>query len=989
MSYEFQLAKVNTFVNPVQDVTLAGTSFTPAANLANGNYYWRVRAINGSGTAGLWSVARLVVIDNLAPRLVSPLSLSGTTATTVTLRWTASATAASYEVQVDDDPAFGSATPYTPTTATQVLSGLSVGTTYYWQVRFVDAEGNPSTWSAPWNFSVVASVVTPARPVLSTPTTGSATNDTTPEFTWQAAANGTSYEFQVDNLNTFASPEMSYTGPALNFTLSSPLPAGRYYWRVRAVSADHIAGPWSVIWNVVIDLTPPAAPVLSTPVNNSSTPTTTPRLVWVAAASANGYRLQVDTVDTFDSGSTLVIEQAPVAYPFTSPLTDGTTYYWRVQAKDPAGNWSGWSAVYHFRVTMLRAPLDGSATTDTTPTFAWYAVTGTGVTYQFQLDDAPVIDEGSLVDSSSGAALARTTPVLPYGKYYWRVRPVISGVPGAWSQTWLVTVTPTPPVRPVQTAPVTATLTNDNTPTFTWRGVTNGVYYQLQIASNTTFNYPVQDVTGDDGVVSYTALQLADGKYFWRVRAFNSLDVPGAWSAVWNLTVDATAPALPTLVAPANGASVTNPKLKLQWAKVSDAVNYYLLLDRAPSYVQPAIRVGNVLTYIPPTKLSQGEYQWCVMAVDQAGNVSACSETWNFTLVAGYTIAGDSPVVLDPPSRSLIEAESAAQTGTWTAYASEAASGGQYIYSSGTAGDALSLSFEGTGVDVVYVQHPALGTFAIEVDGVVQQTLVSTAESTIFGAQATVSGLSAGAHTLRVVAVEGTIAIDAFHVIAAEVVPTPVPTDEATAEPTVEPTSEPTTTPVLPVLVPPVSDAFDGTLAWTASGSWQADTQSAYSGSGWFVEALTRDQSSTLTAGYQLDLRVAVAPQLTFWQQLTLTSGEVAAVDVSLDGVNWLPLDVQIGTSSAWAQRTVDLSAYRGSVIQLRFRLDTFGAVPAGQTAFGWWIDELSVAEAAVVIPPTATPDAWILPTDVPATEVVPTEQPTEEPPSDGWVLPS
>jgi len=286
---------------------------------------------------------------------------------------------------------------------------------------------------------------------------------------------------------------------------------------------------------------------------------------------------------------------------------------------------------------------------------------------------------------------------------------------------------------------------------------------------------------------------------------------------------------------------------------------------------------------------------------------------------------------------------------------------------------------------VIYVQHPALGTFAVEIDGTVQQTVGSTADSAIFGTTATVSGLSAGAHTLRVVAVEGTIAIDAFTVIPAEVVATPVPTDDTTPEPTVEPT----TTPVLPVLVPPMSDAFDGTLAWTASGSWQADTQSAYSGSGWFVEALTRDQSSTLIAGYQLDLRAAAAPQLTFWQQLTLTSGEVAAVDVSLDGVNWLPLDVQIGTSSAWAPRTVDLSAYRGGIIQLRFRLDTFGVVPEGQTAFGWWIDELSVAEAAVVIPPTATPDAWVLPTEVPATEVVPTEQPTEEPPSDGWVLPS
>ncbi len=975
VSYEFQLDEVSTFASPRLDVTQSTASFTPADNLPDGRYYWRVRAFNDVATAGLWSAARLVIIDTAAPRLLSPADQSGTTLTTATLKWSASATAALYRIWIDDDPLFGSYTEFTTTTLTQVVTLPGPGV-YHWRVRFEDAAGNPGVWSAAWQFSVVNTVIKPARPVLASPATGSPTNNTQPTFGWNTAANGTSYQFQIDSVNTFASPDEDVTVSGLTHTLGVSLAPGRYYWRVRAISAEGIAGPWSAIWNIQIDLTPPPAPKLSLPADNTGTPTTAPRLVWLAVTGAGAYRLQVDTVASFDSAELNIIDPILTTNYTLSLLADGTTYYWRVQAQDRAGNWGGWSATYHFTVTMLKTPLNGSAKVDTTPTFVWNAVTG--ASYEFQLDTSPSFDSMPLPDQYSGGATTRTSPVLAYGTYYWRVRPVIGGVPGTWSQVWTVTVTTTPPAAPKQVTLANNALTSETAPTFAWMSAARGLYYQIQIASDTTFAYPIQNVTGGENILTYTALPLPDGKYYWRVRAYNIYDVPGAWSTVFNFTVDATPPDAPVLVAPLTDASVTNAKLKLSWTRVPDAVKYELLLDRTPSFTQPSILLGNVLTYTPLKPLSQGEYQWCVLAIDKAGNVSACSEVRTFTLVAGNTISIDSPLVLDAPynTADLIEAETVAQTGVWTTYDTDAASGGRYVYSSGTAGDALSLTFAGTGVDIVYVQHPAMGTLAVEIDGVIQQTIISTSDRTVFGARVAVNGLAVGSHTLRVYAVAGTIALDAFQIIPADVPATPVPTG------TPESTATPATPAPLPVLLVPMTDSFAGSLPWTPGGSWQPDTQSAYQGSGWFVEALTRNQSSTLTAGYQLDLRTAAAPQLTFWQQMTLTGGDVAALDVSLDGgLTWLPLDVQIGTASAWTLHTVDLTAYRGAIIQLRFRLDTLGQVPEGQSAFGWWIDELAVSD---MIPPTTTPDAWILPA------VVPTEVPTELPPADegGWVLP-
>ena len=381
-----------------------------------------------------------------------------------------------------------------------------------------------------------------------------------------------------------------------------------------------------------------------------------------------------------------------------------------------------------------------------------------------------------------------------------------------------------------------------------------------------------------------------------------------------------------------------------------------------------------------------------------------------------------------PDILSGVEAESdvVSRIGEWTAHDTDIASGGCYLFSSGATGDALLLIFSGTTVDIVFVKHPALGTFGIEIDGTLEQTIVSTSDETIFGVRVRIDYLNPGPHALRVYAVEGTIALDAF---AAEevtalpstleptmmVLPTIEPTTEtllestatplpstleptmmvlSTIEPTTETLLEPTAIPLLPVFPLPVVENFDSGLNWTPAGSWALDDQAGTNGMSWFASSAVRDQSSTLTGDYLLDLRLAQYPQVTFWQKMSLTSGDAVGLDISLDdGLTWLPFDIQMGTVSDWLPRTLDLSAYRGQVIWLRFRLDTPGVASEGE---GYWLDNLAVIEVLPTVPtlfptaspsPTATPaeppTVLPLPTAIPApTEVppIPTETPTEPP---------
>src|SRR3990167_2394566 len=81
--------------------------------------------------------------------------------------------------------------------------------------------------------------------------------DTTPSFTWTRVPSADYYEIQVSSSNLFApvvwptidNPiDQPTSGTEVTVTPDVDLLDGRYYWRVRAVSADGIKGNYSEVW---------------------------------------------------------------------------------------------------------------------------------------------------------------------------------------------------------------------------------------------------------------------------------------------------------------------------------------------------------------------------------------------------------------------------------------------------------------------------------------------------------------------------------------------------------------------------------------------------------------------------------------------------------------------------------------------------------------------------------------------------------------------
>jgi hypothetical protein len=92
-----------------------------------------------------------------------------------------------------------------------------------------------------------------------------------------------------------------------------------------------------------------AAPLLASPANGATNVSTTPTLSWNAVSCATTYGLQVAKDSSF-SAAAIVVNQSGItsaSYTLATPLSNGTTYYWRVNAKN-AGETSSWSLVWSF-----------------------------------------------------------------------------------------------------------------------------------------------------------------------------------------------------------------------------------------------------------------------------------------------------------------------------------------------------------------------------------------------------------------------------------------------------------------------------------------------------------------------------------------------------------------------------------------------------------------------------------------------------------------
>lgn len=157
-------------------------------------------------------------------------------------------------------------------------------------------------------------------------------------------------------------------------------------------------------------------------------------------------------------------------------------------------------------------------------------------------------------------------------------------------------------------------------------------------------------------------------------------------------------------------------------------------------------RVGSPM----PTPLTATS--WRYMGGTSNGNIS--------------TISSDESIVSTPSSsrQRWIESDDliVQRVGNWQSSTTTQASGGQYLYNNGGTDSSLWLSFDGSYIEVVYLESANLGSFTVLVDGIALRTVISTNPETHFDRRVIIAYLQEGPHTVEIIPVNGMIAIDAF-----------------------------------------------------------------------------------------------------------------------------------------------------------------------------------------------------------------------------------
>jgi hypothetical protein len=153
-SYTIQVSAASGFATTVLSQSVAGTSAS-ASGLAPGTtYYWQVAGANAAG-AGSWSTTWSFTTAAVAgiPTLALPASGAVNQHTSLTFSWGTSSAATSYMIQVSAGSAFATTVVSQAVSGTSLaVSGLALGTIYYWHVAGVNVAGQ-GTWSSVWSFT--------------------------------------------------------------------------------------------------------------------------------------------------------------------------------------------------------------------------------------------------------------------------------------------------------------------------------------------------------------------------------------------------------------------------------------------------------------------------------------------------------------------------------------------------------------------------------------------------------------------------------------------------------------------------------------------------------------------------------------------------------------------------------------------------------------------------------------------------------------------
>lgn len=576
------------------------TTWTNTGLTAAARYYYRIKAAGAVGNSATTAAV------NAVTRPATPvLTLSVASATQVTLLWTNVAGETGYRLERSTDG--GSTWSTLATAAANVASyantGLVANTLYHYRVTAVGTGGDSGTSTGS------------ATTLLGAPTglTALATSATQIHLTWFDSTGESGYRLErtADGKNWLqvAAPSADVT----EYDVTGLVAGTAYTYRLRALNAGGASAPTGTVSATTI---PPTPTLTATAYSNTQV-----NLAWTNVPGETSYLVE-RSVDGLTDWSTIATPAANVAAYNNTGLTADTVYYYRVTARNAAGDSAASTVVA--RRTLLTAPTGLLATGMSTSQvdLVWPDATGES---GYVLERSP---NGSTLWTTRAALAANATTWSDTGLvagtlYYYRLRATnTSGNswPGGNSSAWTI---------PAAT-PLTVTAVSPTQVKLAWTNVAGETGFKIERSADGQADWAAVTMTAAN-VTAYTESNLtADTTYFYRVTPTNSAG-DGAAS-----TVKGTRTLLPSPTGLAAAAVGTN-RVDLTWPDSTGETGY--VVERSLNNVawsQVAVVAADDTDW-SNTGLNAGTaYTYRVRAANAGGN-SAASTAAGAVTVPGAT----------------------------------------------------------------------------------------------------------------------------------------------------------------------------------------------------------------------------------------------------------------------------------------------------------------------------------------------------------------
>ncbi len=622
--------------------------------------------------------APIVVIAPSANAISAPSNLSpggDVSSNTPKLSWGRPSGAAKFEVQVDNDPGFGSPELNIATTNTRYVPKVLLRSgPQSWRVRALTSGGTESSWASQ-SFTIdPVSSPTPLSPVdgaeLAQP------NDP-PLLTWSGTQGAASYLVEVDTEDDFLGPTYkTYSTQTTSLVVPDPLSAPEYFWRVTAVKGTGISSlPSSP---VSFRVTPLEPVVLRSPADSPTTQVEDVVLDWDPVPGAQYYQLRVATDSDFNTRVDDEIKVPKIYGTSYSPKVtyNNNQYFWQVRAVDLAGKPTSWTTVNNSfnrvwpdRPQPVYPAGDGVQVVTEAPYFQWTPVQHASH-YQLDVGSDPNFSPNTY-DScqvtgttyTPGNGVVSTTDLNegadedclagPGNTMYWRVRPLdrpftTPGVQGIYSATQTFRFEPSyvTNVSPADGATV-------DVPTFTWTARKEAQKYLLEVHNSTG----TRVVNATTFSTSYTPVDIsrldpAKSPYTWRLTAVEANGTQSV-TQIRSFSVSGNIPTTgdPGLT-PHSGRSTDPATLRapnLTWEPLAGADHYRVWFRNAgaSSWWTPEARDAFLkdLPYPAMTDtgtrvLQPGRYDWFVQAFNEDNSLIGSGPLSTFQIADFVPVTG-------------------------------------------------------------------------------------------------------------------------------------------------------------------------------------------------------------------------------------------------------------------------------------------------------------------------------------------------------------